>query len=92
MQTNNGLRVEGRVEESSKLIKAINALPDGTIEGLSEYDPSDASLHKGKVIIKSQPGHSGPLTVNFPEGSTNNIASRTFASFKYKRIKYEIHY
>jgi hypothetical protein len=91
MQTK-GLRIsDGDIGKISELIEALHELPDGTLEGLSEYDPSSVSFNDGKVIIKRPSTFGDPLTVNFPEGSIKNIARSGSASFQYKNRSYEIY-
>ncbi|MEK6893437.1 MAG: hypothetical protein AABX07_04495 [Nanoarchaeota archaeon] len=91
-----GLNLAGiRLNETSDLIKAIKALPDKTIEGLSESDSNSVSLKDDKIVIKRYRGFGAglgsSLTVNFPEDSKNNVARYGVASFEYKGQKYEIH-
>jgi len=88
MQTK-GLVISGGLENVSELTEAIGELPDGTIEGLSEYNPSSAYFEKGRIIIK-RPQSGDPLTVHFPKDSTNNIAGNCEALFEYKGRRYEI--
>lgn len=79
---------EHSLKKNSKLIEAINNLPDGTIEGLSDYCPSWLFFRKNKVIIKNE--SNTPLQVNFPDGSTNNISKYGVSYFRYNGNDYEV--
>lgn len=79
---------EHSLKRNSKLIEAINNLPDGTIEGLSDFKPSWLFFRKNKVIIKNE--SNTPLTINFPDGSTNNKSTYGISYFKYKDNDYKI--
>lgn len=72
-----------------QLIKLVEDLPEDTIQGLSEYDPSRVYFKDDAVVINPV-GNADPLTVNFPEGSTNNVAKKGSAYFNYKGTDYEV--
>ncbi len=87
-----GLRINERdTEKSTKLTRAIKALPDQSIKGLNAYEPSNVYLERGRVVIKRSAGHGEPLIVNFPRGSTKNVAKFGLASFEYRGRVYEIY-
>lgn len=87
-----GLNLQERdIEKSSKLILALKELPAGTIEGLSDYDPSYVFLKENKVIIKRPSTCGDALIVNFPEDSVNNVARYGVISFEYNGYSYEIY-
>lgn len=79
------------IGNSSKLVQALRELPENTIEGLSEYDPSSVFLKDGRIVIKSPKPFGDPLTVNFPEGSIKNVVRYGVVSFEYHERLYEIH-
>lgn len=79
---------EHSLRRNSKLIEAIDNLPNGTIEGLSDFKPNWLFFRKNKVIIKNE--SNTPLTINFPNGSTNNISEYGISYFRYKGNDYEV--
>jgi len=86
-----GISLQGGAEQQARLSKLLRDLPHETINGCSSYDSTSVFFDGCKVVIRA-PSQGDVLTVNFPKGSTRNIASREQASFDYRGTKYEIHY
>jgi len=85
-----GLRLaSGRFEENSKLVEAIEKLPEGSVVGLSEYEPYSV-IYRAKKVLIERPLNGTPLVINFPKGSKNMVASKNIISFTYKGTTYEI--
>ena len=79
---------------ASKLIAAIEKLPEDIFEGLPVNDKTivDLRIEKGQEKIAiTPPSYSGErLVINYPKGCRNPRASRECACFGYKGEHYKV--
>lgn len=81
-------------ETASKLISAIEDLPESTFEGLPVKDKTIVDLRidqDREAIAITPPPYSGErLIVNYPKRCKNSRASRECACFEYKSRYYKV--
>jgi hypothetical protein len=88
------IEIDGRDgNESSKIIKSLEALPSGTVKGISGYGFFKAEILKSGIIKMGDfdPTSSDEISVNVPKGATNISVSKRKTSFEYDGYKYEIY-
>ena len=91
-----GIELPPRADDSRKIIAALEILPEGAIKGISEDNPTIASIEtrEGKdiIVIKSPGPTRGSLEVDFHREFDPIRITRELTSFEYQGRTYEVHY
>jgi hypothetical protein len=93
-----GLTFSGGLDDAAIIIKALEALPDNTIQGFSNYDKSTVKLIRrtdfrfGVEIRGPAPTYGEGLKITFPEDSTKQETDgkRGVSQFEYNQIIYTV--
>ncbi len=89
------ISVEALGEEARKIVEAIRALPEGTIEGIPEYGFFKAYLLKRDGTIKIgnfDPTWKDEVLVNVPENADKVVRGKRKVSFVYSGNNYDIYF
>ncbi len=83
----------GDGNESSKIISALEKLPEGTVKGISSYGFFSATLLRNGVIKMGDfdPTSSDEIEISVPRGAVEVIHSKRKVSFNYEGNRYEIY-
>jgi len=77
-------------DEIAVIRRALEILPDNTLEGLSSYNPAKANWFQSEMTLRITLPREDDITLNIPEESERIKVDRGVARFTLRYITYEI--
>lgn len=84
-------KMKGSTKDVEEFVAAMRALPEGTVEGRSDYGHFAATIGEGVIKMGDiDPVSHDEILYHIPEGATEIVASRKGISFQYEGHKYSL--